>query len=231
MLTTLVEDYGVTVVFCTATQPAFHLRRGFGVRVHTRQARVREIVPEGREPFRAGSCSEPSRDGRQPGPRRPGSVWRSGSLECRQPLAGQSAGSRKRALSPSIGPCSGGNVLPVDRFVPGPSARPPGRDSARLAKGLECRVVSTQLIEAGVDVDFPMSSAPLGPLDSIAQAAGRQSQKGVWSKRAGSRAGDRHRLPARRPPRCQRRLPAGDRQDPGLDQRGDCPHRRRTGPA
>ena len=43
----------------------------------------------------------------------------------------------------------------------------------RLKDGLLCRVVSTSLIEAGVDVDFPAVYREMAGLDSILQAAGR----------------------------------------------------------
>ena len=44
---------------------------------------------------------------------------------------------------------------------------------AALKDGKECRVISTQLIEAGVDVDFPVVFGSISGIDSIAQAAGR----------------------------------------------------------
>lgn len=48
----------------------------------------------------------------------------------------------------------------------------------RLKAGLPCRVVSTSLIEAGVDVDFPAVFREEAGLDSILQAAGRCNREG-----------------------------------------------------
>ena len=48
----------------------------------------------------------------------------------------------------------------------------------RLSEGLPCRVVSTSLIEAGVDVDFPAVWREMAGLDSILQAAGRCNREG-----------------------------------------------------
>ena len=72
----------------------------------------------------------------------------------------------------------------------------------RLKADQSCHVVSTQLIEAGVDVDFPFVLRALAPLDSVVQAAGRADREGKLTADLGRPGGkvvvflpEDHKLP------------------------------------
>ena len=78
-------------------------------------------------------------------------------------------------------------MCPAHRLdVLGLSVSPPANTvKSRLKAGKPCWVVSTQLIEAGVDIDFPIVYRATGPLDAIVQSGGRCNREGLLKDGSG----------------------------------------------
>lgn len=163
----LVRHYGATTVLCTATQPALNgLFREF-----VPELPIRELAPnpDGLFDFfqrvhfvREGCLSDEA-------------VSRRLSEDERVLCV---VNSRRRArdifeMLPEEGRYHLSTLMTaVDR------SRTLDEIRKRLKGGLCCRVVSTSLVEAGVDVDFPTVWREMSGLDSILQAAGRCNREG-----------------------------------------------------
>ena len=195
VLRLLVKDYGVTLVLCTATQPTLESRNGFD---QARQLRgfaageIREIVDdvpalygalervkvhlpadlktpcswEQLAPQIAGHYAVLAVVGRRADARelytrikaedRTG-LWHLSGLMCAQHRSDTIADIKQGLVARRQALAAGQNAAPI-------------------------RVISTQLVEAGVDIDFPVVYRALAGLDSIAQAAGRCNREGRLDK-------------------------------------------------
>ena len=169
----LVRDYGVSAVFMTATQPAF--------------ASAGKALPYDWQPVEIssnpGAMAEALRRTRIELPQ-PSEEISWSDLAAKQTAVPQSLcvvnttkDARElfrlvQAAEPDSAFHLSARLCPAHRQEKLQSIR------SQLADGKPCRLVSTQLIEAGVDVDFPVAYRALGPLDSIIQTAGRCNREG-----------------------------------------------------
>lgn len=173
----LVEVYGCTVVLCSATQPAIAYRPpapgdpvGFPIGIKG----VREIMPPESDLHsklrRAWIAWVGERSDE-------GVV--SDLLAQKQVLCVVNSRPHAAKLFTAVCAEAGKGAFHLStRMCAAHRSEVIGKIRQRLAEGKTCRVVSTQLIEAGVDVDFPVVYRALAGLDSITQAAGRCNREG-----------------------------------------------------
>ena len=163
----LVRHYGVTAVLCTATQP--ELGRLFNELAP--ELSIREIAPEPDELFEFFRRVSFQREGQLSNEELAARLTETEQALC-------IVNTRKRArevfqLLPEEGRFHLSTLMtPQDRKRVLDAVR------ERLKERKPCRVVSTSLVEAGVDVDFPAVWREVAGLDSILQAAGRCNREG-----------------------------------------------------
>ena len=163
----LVRDYRTTAVLCTATQPAFD-------RFFPADMQPRELCPQSRELY----LSLQRTTLRWIGKRTPDQLAE--RLAKREQVlvivnTRKEAGElfdRLRAQIPEGRYHLSTLMTPEHRQIVLEEIR------QRLKDGLPCRVVSTSLLEAGVDVEFPRVYRAEAGLTSILQAAGRCNREG-----------------------------------------------------
>ena len=164
----LVESFGCSVVLCSATQPALHWRDDFEIGLQN----IRSLI------------NDP--DSLHQSLRRT-TVTQAGKLED-DDLADQLAGLDQVLCIVNTRPHAAKAYDLLDdeigcfhlstRMCAAHRLECLTEIRKRLKGNEICRVISTQLIEAGVDVDFPKVYRASCGLDSLAQAAGRCNREG-----------------------------------------------------
>ncbi len=164
----LATNYRCSVVLCTATQPALVQRDGFPIGLEG----VREIV------------DDPPALHRRLRRTRIRLLGHLGDEELvrelrerRQVLCIVNTRSHAATLYGRLRDDEGVFHLSA-AMCPAHRAEVLDRIRGALERGEPCRVVSTQLVEAGVDVDFPVVYRSMAGIDSIAQASGRCNRNG-----------------------------------------------------
>lgn len=176
----LTQHYGASVVLSTATQPTFELVREF------REIQAREINSE--HPRHFGML------------RRVEYQWRTGERNqwsevaewIRQERCALAIVNTRRHAIELMDALGDEETLHLSTLLCGAHRNEVLAEvRGRLENGRPCRLVSTQVVEAGVDLDFPTVFRAEAPLDAVIQAAGRCNREG---------RGERGRVVVFRPP-------------------------------
>jgi CRISPR-associated endonuclease/helicase Cas3 len=166
VLRELVTHYGATVVLSTATQPAFEMLPVF------RDLPAREIGEDPKRWFAA------LRRVRYEWRREP-LGWDAIAAILRQSPQALAVVNTKNDALALLDALDDPQALHLSTLLCGAHRQDTIEEIVRrLRAGEPCRVVSTQVVEAGIDLDFPLVVRAFGPLDSVIQAAGRCNREG-----------------------------------------------------
>ncbi len=168
VLKELSSSYGATIVLCTATQPALSKSLEFKEGLEN----VREIIPNPKELYRAFKKIDMSYLSTLPDQELAKRL-----LSHKQVLCIVNTRKHARQIFELIRGVGDGFHLSA-LMCPAHRSQVIREIRTVLKEKRPCRVISTQLIEAGVDIDFPVVFRSLSGIDSIAQAAGRCNREG-----------------------------------------------------
>lgn len=178
----LVKYARCSVVLCTATQPALDERLGFPALKN-----IRDLVPDAAHYFNELKRVDYEFRTAEPTP------WAELAEEMKkqdQALCIVNTRAHAQELFELLGEDEANfhlstNLCPAHRKRELETIRERLSSKDEQDKKISCRVISTQLIEAGVDVDFPTVYRALGPLEAVVQAAGRCNREGMLKDDAG----------------------------------------------
>ena len=163
----LARSAGASIVLCTATQPALEEIDA------SLSGKIREIVPQFGEHFaslRRVTFAVPAADEAW--------SWERVANEAEQATQALVVVNRRRDALATLNHMSMG-AHHLSTLLCGAHRRHVLKAVAgALQSGAPCHLVSTQVVEAGVDLDFPLVLRALAPFDSVVQAAGRCNREG-----------------------------------------------------
>lgn len=169
--------YGSTVLFATATQPAFEVLDRRVARLNSVGWQPREVIGNAQPMYREAAA-------------RVRVAWRQATPISLAELAAELAAQRsvltivnlKRHAIELAGHLRDRGAKGLchlsTNMCPAHRTEVLDRVRRRLQEGKFVRLVATQCVEAGVDLDFPSVYRALAPLEAVAQAAGRCNRHG-----------------------------------------------------
>ncbi len=175
----LQENYGATLLLTTATQPALHSRLLGNSRFEGLDPKLVEIVPA----TESDSLFESFRRVEVEWPNNPDPLdWSALANEIvaiSQVLAIVHRRQDAQDLWRACEALAPGEQIHLSALMcPTHRRETLARIRGLLANGEPCRVISTQLVEAGVDIDFPTVYRAMAGLESLVQSAGRCNREG-----------------------------------------------------